>query len=433
MNKTSIGLIEFAKKALNEKWYYVNGTYGQNITPYVLQATANRLTRTYTPEYIERTTRGRLDLEGNVFGKRGADCIGLIKAYMWWIDDSKNPDYVATQDKNVSQTWEICTKKGVIDLQNKIPEVIGLLVFKTGHVGIYIGNGKVIESKGASFGVVETNIEDTEWTGWAEYIYIDYNVEVPVLSVKPIRLLSFGSVGADVQWVKEKMKALNYNVGEINGNFDKVFDSAVRQLQDDNDIQVDGIVGKNTIKAIETPKIILTEPVPVVQSNPYPRPSFIKNIRIGTKSAEVGWIQYQLFKYGYLKSINDVDKNFGSGTQTAVISFQRNVGLNDDGIVGQNTNKALASLSNFKPITSVYSNPYPQPNVNKIYKVGIALEEVKWIKTVLIRNGYVFNDLNNEFTTALAEAVKSFQLKNGLLVDGKVGKNTIGMLQKFNK
>ena len=35
------------------------------------------------------------------------------------------------------------------------------------HTGIYLGNGKVIEAKGADYGVVETSLKDGHWTDYA--------------------------------------------------------------------------------------------------------------------------------------------------------------------------------------------------------------------------------------------------------------------------
>ena len=34
------------------------------------------------------------------------------------------------------------------------------------HTGIYLGNGKVIEAKGADFGVVETSLKEGHWTNF---------------------------------------------------------------------------------------------------------------------------------------------------------------------------------------------------------------------------------------------------------------------------
>lgn len=44
-----------------------------------------------------------------------------------------------------------------------------------GHVGIYIGNGKVIEARGHAYGVVETNLVGRGWTSWGQLDLLDYN------------------------------------------------------------------------------------------------------------------------------------------------------------------------------------------------------------------------------------------------------------------
>ena len=57
--------------------------------------------------------------------------------------------------------------------------------------------------------------------------------------------------------------------------------------------------------------------------------------RYGSSGDEVRRIQKKLQELGYYK--DNVDGIFGSNTQKAVKSFQRNVGLTADGIVGQAT------------------------------------------------------------------------------------------------
>ena len=64
------------------------------------------------------------------------------------------------------------TEKGTI---NTIPEIPGLAVWFAGHIGIYIGDGLVIEAKGTKYGVVETNLTDGRWTHWLKIPYITYS------------------------------------------------------------------------------------------------------------------------------------------------------------------------------------------------------------------------------------------------------------------
>lgn len=64
-----------------------------------------------------------------------------------------------------------CKKQGSIET---LPELPGTLVFMTGHVGIYIGNGQVVEAKGHKYGVVQTNLKDRPWSRWGKLNWITY-------------------------------------------------------------------------------------------------------------------------------------------------------------------------------------------------------------------------------------------------------------------
>ena len=55
-----------------------------------------------------------------------------------------------------------------------MPEVVGLLVHYKGHIGVYIGNGYVIEARGHNYGVVKTKLSDRGWTSWGYCPFITY-------------------------------------------------------------------------------------------------------------------------------------------------------------------------------------------------------------------------------------------------------------------
>lgn len=117
------------------------------------------------------------------YGKRVHDCVGLIKGYLWTNDGKLT--YNASQDKDVSGMKANCFEVGSI---KDIPEIQGLLVFTQGHVGVYIGNGKVIEARGHAYGVVETMLGSRTWTHygklkWIDYIEEDNMADVPELSL----------------------------------------------------------------------------------------------------------------------------------------------------------------------------------------------------------------------------------------------------------
>ena len=70
--------------------------------------------------------------------------------------------------------YDATTRKGTIDT---IPERAGICVYMQGHVGVYIGNGWVIECAG-NRGAVKTPLRGkgaTAWTHWMECPFIDYS------------------------------------------------------------------------------------------------------------------------------------------------------------------------------------------------------------------------------------------------------------------
>ena len=62
------------------------------------------------------------------------------------------------------------------------------------------------------------------------------------------------------------------------------------------------------------------------------------------------------------------------------------------------------------------------------YKKGASGETVRTIQTKLKRWGYYSGSVDGIYGSATVEAVKSFQRKNGLTVDGVCGKRTLAAL-----
>lgn len=173
MNKfTNVGLVKFVKKALSEKWGYVYGTIGQTLTPTILEQK-----RKQYPDNINK----HLDfIKQNWLGKRTADCVNLIKSYLWWNEQKNDVIYSIKYDK-VDGVWmsadgafQVAKEKGPI---STIPDIPGICVRYQGHIGVYIGNGEVIEARGTKYGVVKTKLKDRPWTHWLKYPGIEYIVD----------------------------------------------------------------------------------------------------------------------------------------------------------------------------------------------------------------------------------------------------------------
>lgn len=168
--KNNFDLVTYAKHAKEAGWGYVWGTYGQILTENSLES--------LIAQYPEDVGDYKDFIEQNWLGRRTTDCGGLIKGYIWLNVENSQIEYNTNgmSALRADEIYEAATEKGSIDT---IPEMQGLAVWKQGHIGVYIGDGKVIEAMSTEVGVVETNLSDGAWTHWLKVPSITY-VEVEV-------------------------------------------------------------------------------------------------------------------------------------------------------------------------------------------------------------------------------------------------------------
>lgn len=163
--KNNLDLVKWAIHAEKSGWGYVWGTYGGVLNRSLL----NRKIKQYPnevgsmSEFIERSW----------LGGRTADCVGLIKGYGWLNPETHQVEYGTNGmlDVSADQMYKNAKEKG---LSSTMPEIPGLAVWRKGHIGIYIGNGEVIEAMGTKYGVVKTKFSAKRWTHWLKIPYINY-------------------------------------------------------------------------------------------------------------------------------------------------------------------------------------------------------------------------------------------------------------------
>lgn len=73
------------------------------------------------------------------------------------------------------------------------------------------------------------------------------------------------------------------------------------------------------------------------------------------------------------------------------------------------------------------ANPYQKPNAGTVLKNGSRGEGVKWLQTELVQEDYAL-EVDGIFGNATEHAVRNYQKRKGLTVDGKAGDVTIGRL-----
>ncbi|MDD4493569.1 MAG: hypothetical protein PHV32_04355 [Eubacteriales bacterium] len=163
--KNAHDLVEWAKLAYAQKWGYVYGTYGTVLTESLLASKAAQY-----PDEVG----GNLDfIRENWLGGRSADCVGLIKGYGWYNAETTQTEIGSGEmpDVGADGMYHAATEKGAI---STIPEIPGLAVWHEGHIGIYIGNGEVIQAANTKAGVIKTKLGDSGWTHWLKIPYIKY-------------------------------------------------------------------------------------------------------------------------------------------------------------------------------------------------------------------------------------------------------------------
>lgn len=163
MSKTNEGLAVHAEKQLGLPYWY--GTFGAKANVPLWQQKRKQYPRHYSDSRYKTA-------KAKHFGKRTYDCAGLVKSYMFMDTPTSSPKYDVKYDKNVGGLISACTETGSI---STMPETVGILVFrKKSHVGIYIGNGYVIEAKGFDYGVVKTKLTAGNWDKWGKLGWIEY-------------------------------------------------------------------------------------------------------------------------------------------------------------------------------------------------------------------------------------------------------------------
>ncbi len=207
--------------------------------------------------------------------------------------------------------------------------------------------------------------------------------------------VSSGISGSDVKRIQNRLYELGYLSApeEVNGTFDETTEKAVTKLQEINQLDIDGKVGRQTINLLYSEEI---------------KPNFLT---YGEKNEVVLSSQNRLKALGYLTTVPD--GNYGKDTVTAVKQFQSRNDLVVDGYLGPSTRTILKSDG-------------ARPN-------GLVLGEegdgVKRVQELLIQYGYLSSaNATGYFGEVTEKAVKTFQSNNKLTADGSVGIQTLSIL-----
>ncbi len=152
-------------------------------------------------------------------------------------------------------------------------------------------------------------------------------------------------------------------------------------------------------------KIVTPPPTPT----PVPTP---KQFYRDTENAEVSGIQLRLMELNYM-DYDEPTELYGPNTEDAVKRFQRTNGLSVDGVL---------TLEQYNLLMSDLAAPYQ-------VMLGVSGTDIKEMQSRLIDLGYLEEgNVTGYFGDVTETAVKAFQARNNLGVDGMVGESTYEML-----
>lgn len=163
--KNNLDLAAYAVQAWENNWGYVWGTFGNVLTPALFNYKLN--------QYPDAIGKYADFIRENWLDRRTTDCVGLIKGYGWLDPDTGTINYATNgmPDFSADQMYRSASESGSMDT---MPEIVGLALWKEGHIGVYIGNGYAIEAMGTKYGVVKTEVAGRGWKGWCKIAFIDY-------------------------------------------------------------------------------------------------------------------------------------------------------------------------------------------------------------------------------------------------------------------
>ena len=249
---TATAYVEWLKEQARLKRPYWFGTYYLECTQKLLDSKSRQNPQHYTDS---RMARYKADIAA---GQICGDCLGGAVKGAAWSDLGKHKTVYASNgvpDKRADGMYEWCRKQGAeCGSISTIPlDCPGVAVRFSGHVGVYVGNGKVVEWRGFNYGCVTTRVFDRPWTHWYALPWVDYDQQdISVPDTLGERTLRKGMKGEDVKALQEALLSIGLTLPQYgaDGDYGSETERAVRALQQRAHITENGVYDARTHEAL---------------------------------------------------------------------------------------------------------------------------------------------------------------------------------------
>lgn len=172
--------------------------------------------------------------------------------------------------------------------------------------------------------------------------------------------------------------------------FGPVTEAAVKIFQRQNGLDQDGIIGSSTLP------LLMDENAKYYAA------------KLGDVGDDISRIQNRLYELGYLATADMITGTYDERTQDAALKLQKINELNEDGKVGRETMNLL------------YSDEIKANTLS----LGEHSEVVQAVQNRLFELGYLTTKPDGNYGNDTELAVRMFQSKNDLIVDGYLGPST---------
>ena len=245
--------------ATNHKTLYVNGCFGAPMNA------KNKARYTNNTSYNKKAGRTK-KINAATDDTFGFDCVCLIKGILWgWAGDASKVYGGAAYgsngvpDINDGQMIKVCK-----DVSTDFSNIqVGEVVWMSGHIGLYVGNGLAVECTPAwADGVQITAVHNIgkkagyngrTWTKHGKLPYVSYEEDAKVETVVTpavtknigLRTLEKGSTGEDVRALQILLsgRGCNGKMHKPDGIFGPNTLGAVELYQKKAGLEIDGVVG----------------------------------------------------------------------------------------------------------------------------------------------------------------------------------------------
>ncbi len=296
---------------------------------------------------------------------------------------------------------ETCTEQGSVDAG--IPRIHGLGLWRPGHVGVYIENNMEVDARGDDYGVCYQEIGGwNNWTYWFKLAAVTYPSN------------GWEQFNGNYYYYEDGQYIVNTS-RNIDGTT-YYFDSNGRSSTTPSNMSStasDSSSGSSSSGSSSS--------APSTWSN-------------GSSGDEVTKIQTRLKELGFYDG--EIDGEFGNATEQAYRAFQEAAGLTVDGIAGSDRDvlysddaphaeKAQEATEEAK--TEEETTP-EETTPQIIAQNGDFSEEVINVQQKLLELGYFGLQPTGFFGDITEEAIKAFQLQNGLEATGVIDEATYALL-----